>query len=234
MYNIAICDDNEMCRRMNLELIGKYKTPPGKQITVTVFSSGMELIKCNINFDVVFLDIDMPTISGMEVANILREKGYEGYIVFATFHTAPVYEAFKHNAFRYLVKPVDQTEMFEALDSIFKEIEEKKEQYLIARVDSKNIVRIDVNEIRYIETLNRKTIFHLNKHEVETVMKMKELEVILKEYTFFKTHKCYMLNLKYVQSFDKTSVTLADKTFVPISRLRLSSFKSVYYDYIKE
>jgi len=233
MYKIAICDDNEICCKMNLDLIKKYKEDHTCAITTDVFERGKDLVRSNLVYDIVILDIDMPELNGMEVAATLREKGYEGYIIFITSHTSPVYESFKYNAFRYLVKPVKENQLFEGLTSIFKEIEDKNDQYLVAKVDSKNIVRIDINDIKYIETLNRKTIFHLSKRNVETIMRMNELESNLTSYHFFRPHKSYLLNMKYVQSYDKSNVEMVDDTLVPMSRLKLSAFKKAFHEYIK-
>lgn len=234
MYNIAICDDEEICARMNHDLILNYKMPPGVNYSVEVFTEGQKLLNNAIRFDIIILDIDMPVLDGMEVARLLRKNGYDKYIVFVTSHTAPVFDAFKYNAFRYLVKPIDQNQMTEALNSIFNDIQEKNDNYINIDMDSNNIVRVNIDDIRFLESFNRKVIFHLSKQDLVAAMKMKEVEALLNEYDFYKTHKSFIVNMKYVQSFNKMNVILMDENVVPLSRLKLSSFKLAFHEYIKE
>ena len=100
---VAVCDDekiicNEIKKRL-LEIRPEFE--------VLLFSSGDELIKSDKNFDLIFLDIEMPQLDGMETAQILRKNHKNEYIIFLTSHSELMAEAFKVKAFRFLEKPIE-------------------------------------------------------------------------------------------------------------------------------
>lgn len=118
MINIAICDDEpgvlgDMYRRVS-RLRPEY--------SAECFGSGGELLKSKKRFDIVFLDIEMPGLDGMETARRLNERSGGIYIIFLTSHAQYMREAFKVRAYRYLVKPVDDKELCESVVHAEREI----------------------------------------------------------------------------------------------------------------
>lgn len=121
---IAICDDDkvmcdEICKKINQYNCNYY---------IDLFRGGMDLLNIDKIYDIVFLDIEMSGIDGMETASLLRQKNNNEHIIFLTSHSEFMQEAFKVKAFRYLNKPIKQEELIEALNAAEKEIISKKDQ----------------------------------------------------------------------------------------------------------
>ena len=122
--NIAICDDN----KEYINMLEKYildKNAP--DITCDAFYSGEELIKTyNIgdgNYDVIFLDMEMNVLNGIETANIIRKSDKHVIIVFVTSHTKYMQYCFECSPFRFLVKPVSDSDFDKVFDDILKKID---------------------------------------------------------------------------------------------------------------
>lgn len=118
LYKIAVCDDEQIFVD---EIIYKLQSRSNKY-QIVYFNSGEELTNSVLDFSILFLDIEMPGLSGMETAFKLREMNYDGIIIFLTSHTEFMPEAFKIKDFRFLDKPIDQEKFDEALTSAEKEI----------------------------------------------------------------------------------------------------------------
>ena len=100
---IAICDDEKIFR----DQIKKYILEVSSDSSIDEYTCGDDLAGSESNYDIIFLDIEMPGISGIETAEKLRENGSDADIIFLTSHVEFVYEAFKVRAFRFLQKPID-------------------------------------------------------------------------------------------------------------------------------
>jgi DNA-binding LytR/AlgR family response regulator len=175
----------------------------------------------------------MPGKSGMEVAQLLREKDFDGVIIFVSSHKDYVYDVFKLEAFRFLVKPAEKEKMYEALDASFEKISKLDEEYLLIDVDKNKVEKVKLNHVIYIETYGRKTIIYLKDKEIESMTKMKHFEDTLSSHQFFRPHLSYIINFLHVKEFDKSQIMMKNKHSIPLSRLKVNQFKTSYFDYIR-
>ena len=127
---IAICDDEKQICEFLKEKIRRYYFSNDINFSIQTFENGEKLLESDLNLiDVLFLDVEMPGRNGMKVAKAIREKNKEMIIVFFTAYSEFVFESFKVDAFRYLVKPVNNQELNETLDAIQQKFTET-EDYL--------------------------------------------------------------------------------------------------------
>lgn len=225
---IAVCDDEKIMRsqvKMYLDLMHK-------PMCVDEYSNGMDLIRSNIMYDIIFLDIEMPSISGMNVAQKLRSNNIDSYIIFLTSHTEYVLEAFKVRAFRFLTKPLDQVAFNEAFANAENEIKDI-EKILISSHGEYHDVKI--NEIVYIEASGDGTyVYDRFGNVYESSLQLKEWESKLAEKQFYKIHKSYIVSMLYVKNIENNQLTLINiKQPLIISRRNLSGFRETYINYIK-
>ena len=200
--NVLIVDDERFAReelRFLLEDIHRVKI-------VGEAESGEKAVIQAIQLqpDVVFLDIEMPKMNGMEVAKALKELKKIPLIVFATAFPQFAAEAFRINAVDYLLKPYDKEEINQAVERI------QKELFPVTNVDANHglgklavekdgeIDYISIEKILYMypEGKQSKIITKENKYVIKS--SLKELEQRLMPYSFFRIHRSYLVNLYYV------------------------------------
>lgn len=125
---IAICDDERKICQLLQNKIEKYYFSQDLPFNIYIYEDGNSLLESNLNkIDVLFLDIDMPGKNGMEIAHELRNYNKDLLIVFLTAYSEYVFESFKVDTFRYLLKPLDDQELVEVLDAALDRIQSKRQ-----------------------------------------------------------------------------------------------------------
>lgn len=190
--------------------------------------------------DVLFLDIHMPSISGLEAAEILRkQEEHEPVIVFTTAYDTYAVQAFDLQATDYLLKPFDQTRFDIAMKRvrevlIKKQNKKLKIEKLIISTDNKMVV-IDPSQIGYAVREGRQLLLHTLTNEViETRMNLKELEEKLFAFPFYRSHRSYLVNLDAIEEITPWfngayNIVLKDKnkSQIPMSRTVAKEFFDV-------
>ncbi len=246
--NIAVCDDEENMRVYLKSLIRRQDAG----CRIREFPSGGELLhflKQNDGeeFDIVFLDISMKGTDGMETAKQIRKQKEESgepvwgsmpLLIFVTGYVEYMPEAFSVNAFQYLVKPVHERAFEEVFTRAVREcrrLEQKKNtgaRHLLLK--DKTVTRtVAADDIYYIESSNRKIIVYMKNGRIECYGKIGELENKLKD-SFFRIHKGYLVNMKYVERYNRTEIRLKNGNSLMISKYKYQDFIKAYLDYISE
>lgn len=156
---IAICDDEEKIRELIKERIHKYYFSNNIEFSIQTFESGKELLNSDLALiDVLFLDVDMPDMNGLETARSIREQDKDMLIVFLTAYSEFVFESFKVDAFRYLVKPVQSQELTETLEAVYKKLS-TPDEYLNFQFQNETF-SIKYSDIIYVEGMRDKIWFY--------------------------------------------------------------------------
>ncbi len=246
--NIAVCDDEENTRIYIKKLIEMQDA----DCRIREFSSGRELLRFweqedGEQIDILFLDITMEGTDGMEAAEQIKrwkeEKdealwGNLPLLIFVTGYPEYMPRAFSVNAFQYLVKPVNEREFAQVFNQAVREyrhLEAKKntEPREILIRNGKETRNIPVDNIYYIESSNRKIIVFMQDEKLECYGKIGELEKQLKE-DFFRIHKGYLVNMKYVERYSRTEVGMKNGSILLISKYKYQDFIKAYMEYISE
>ncbi len=200
--------------------------------------------------DVLFLDIQMPGKSGIEMISELQEKNFE--IIFVTAHNEFMLQALQYSAADYLLKPVDEDRLIEAVQRAEKKLKEgKKEEltetllYNIGKAGQpsemrlclptlKGFIILKLDEIIYCEAERSYTVFHLEGKKPVTVSKpLIEYENTLTDTPFFRIHKSFLINLKHVKEYQRGEggvVIMSNNAEIEVSRRK----KEIFLDKIKE
>lgn len=201
--NVLVVDDERYAREELIYLLARY---PGIEIVGEAENGEKAILQAlQLQPDVVFLDIEMPKMTGMEVANALTELKKVPLIIFATAYPQFAADAFRINALDYLLKPYDEKQLAQTISRI------EKELLPLAKIETANsfgklavesegeIDYISPEDILYLcrEDNSTKVITNLAEHESK--LSLKELEARLTPYSFFRIHKSYLVNLNYVR-----------------------------------
>lgn len=184
-------------------------------------------------FDVLFLDIDMPETSGIDVANQIRKYNDNIIIIFVTNMEQLVFETIKYSPFRFVRKQKINEDLKEALESLIKKVSRENIIYKF-RSEGEN-VRIKLSDIIYFESFRHDVELHMiGGNTVSVPDTLESLQNKFEAAGFIRIHKSYLVNYKYILSFDKTSLILDDHSILPISRYRLNDSKQMYSHFVKE
>ena len=228
---IAICDDEKRICAILAEKVGKIC--PGAEIIT--YASGKELLNADELPDILLLDIRMPEISGMDVAKILRDRDWRKILIFITGEEDQVFHSFDLQAFHFLVKPVADEKLKEVLDNARKELERYgdisgKQDKCIEIQSGTSHIRINLSQFLYAEVYDRKTILHMKKENIEYYGQLSALEGLVGK-DFYRIHRSYLVNMKYVERYDRTSVTTLGGDNIPIARREYDGFLKAYMEY---
>ena len=226
---IAICDD-EVSMVQILEKKIKKLLPDA---VIDKYLSGDELIASGSKPDILFLDIQMPGMDGMETAKVLRQDNEDMILVFVTAAEAYVFQAFDVGAFHYLVKPFSDEKFKEVVTKAVHNIKrssrlEKDKKYIMVQTAGSHI-KIFLRDIVYAEVYNRKVIIHTRSTDIEYYGKLQELSDMAGT-DFFRTHRAYLIHFKYVEKYDATCVTMKNGTAL-IAKKNYPEFVKQYLKY---
>lgn len=217
--NIAVCDDDIKCIDKILQLLQPYKET--EELSINTYLSGEEfLAKIDeaVQQDIIFLDIEMLEITGIEVAYRLRKKDSKAIIIFITNDLSYVLDAFRLGAFQFLVKPIDEKIFYYDFERAIQTYKNTHKFYQIRWRNTNHII-VEYEDIYYIEGFNRHLYIYTGSEKgYECVGKLQEEEKKLKSYNFVRCHQGYLVNLSKIREINKSDIVLKNNTKIPVSR----------------
>lgn len=221
MLTIAICDDERDFREQIRDFLYRYQKSEQIHFRIVETQTGQQLLNLmSEEIDIVFLDIKMKNLNGIQTAQKLRNTNTHIQIVFVT--SAPEYAlaGYKVNAFDYLVKPVSFDLFRKTLDRLLDRLDQISDYILVKNYDS--IKKIFLCDILFIETYNRNLLIHTKKENFISHEKLGEMEKALSGQGFFRCNSGYLVNFAFVDQLDGQDHTLrlVNGEKIPLSRPR--------------
>ena len=219
---IAICDDLEEERVILSRLLRNYARRQGLSLQVHFFVSGEELLQSVRRANacqVLFLDIYMPGISGVETARRLRAAGYGASIVFATTSTDHGVDSFEVRASDYLVKPFRQEEVDRALDWCLEHMPEPLRSLSVYAEGETQ--EFPLASVLYIEVLGHQSHIHTLRQTVVVRKSLDDLERAVDSPDFFRCHRSFLVNLNHAERIESSDFLMSDGARIPISSANL-------------
>ncbi|MBR4866834.1 MAG: response regulator transcription factor, partial [Clostridia bacterium] len=167
------------------------------------------------DFDLLLLDVEMPGMSGVELAKAIRKTNHTLQIVFVTAYYEYFSDGFDVSALHYLIKPVDGGKLWPVLDRACQNLAYRLRSVLIATADGD--VKVPLGDILYVEAQNVHLLIHTPGEVLRTRMTLLAMSRELDE-TFFKIHRSFIVSLKYVRRISRTDVTMVNGDTLPLSR----------------
>ena len=223
MLSIAVCDDEviECCNiaRKIKDILEEMKIP----CIIRQFQSGGELLRALESFDIVFLDIIMQGLDGMKTAQIFREKASDKMLIFVSSSREYVFEAYDVEAFQYLLKPVDDRKLKRVLQKAILKTERRSQEFIIVSRERQK-KKLFLDDIYYFEIKGRMIDVHGPEGIFTYYEQIGELENKLRDKGFFRCHKSYLINLKYVDGYNRQEVILENGEKIAIAKRRYDKF----------
>lgn len=230
---IAICDDEIDFGQELRTLLTRWAVNNGLSLTLYQYMNGDDLLTAlqTTSVDLIFLDIIMPLLNGIDTARELRNAGITVPIIFLTYSREFALESYEVKALNYLLKPINNHRLFSVMDEFLNDFEASAETFTAHTADG--FCKITLNDVDYLEAQNKQVLVCLSNG---TTLKIRELfakceGVFTPEKGFFKCHRSYIVNLSHIKQFTRTMVTTGISS-VPISRNNYSAFKDAYFSYM--
>lgn len=229
---IAICDD---AKEFRAELERKIKD--SGLIPDAVFenySSGEELLsalECKEAFSIIFLDVEMSGINGIQTARKIREHNKNCVLIFVSSHASYVWDSFESEPLYFLTKPVDDEKLSTALSLAKARIERREGKIDI--VSKEGITSVPINEIIYVELYKKRLTYHCVGRNVEVPGKIGDVVLKLDKHGFILVNQGTVVNMEHVRQIVGPEIKLSDGSVVTISVRRKAEVIGGYMEFIK-
>ena len=233
---IAVCDDDRTTREQITALI-REQTPDAEVIT---FETGEDMITSQESFAISFLDVQMRTVSGIDVVKYIREeqekRGREkSIIIFVTGYREYMEDAFDVNAFHYLLKPIDEKKFQTVFNRALKDVSTRRERKKRSVIIKSNGMqkKILLKDIYYIESNNKKVVFHTKDGTIDAYGRMEDWESELGE-SFYRCHRGYLVNLEKITAYNVDTIAVSNGESLILARKKYADFIKAYMRYAKD
>lgn len=218
MINIGICDDEASMRRLLRAPLEQKLQLLGADYRIFEYDCGETLLTRPETewLDILFLDIEMKQLSGMETARNLRKRDSHTLLIFVTAYPDFVFQGYEVHAFHYILKPYENQKIMKVLEQAVKELGQNREHYFTLEQKS-GTTKIPAKKILAFSSDRRKIIISLEDgNKLEFYGKLDAVETDLPDY-FIRCHNRHLVNLNYVTALEKDGCTLRSQSF-PVSR----------------
>ncbi|HDN2514132.1 TPA: response regulator transcription factor [Clostridioides difficile] len=230
MLNICLCDDDINVLNYYSNRITELASKHNYAFKIETFKSGESLVfevEDNPNrFNIIIIDIIMKNINGIETTEILRKYGYNGIIIFLTSSRDFALDSFKVEPLNYILKNDTDDRFNDIFIKAAIQVYKKSNKNIIVSSKPKNKI-VNLDTIIYMESINKKVVLHKISGEEVINCVFKDIYEKVKEHGFIRCHKSYIVNVKYIQNFNKLECKLQKGIIVPIGRKYSKDFKSM-------
>ena len=230
MLRIAVCDDMPEFLAQTRHLAESWPHKPDG-LSVSTFTDGDALVEAHSThpFDIIFLDVVMPLLNGIDTAAEIRRHDDSVKIVFLTFSREFAYESYAVKANDYLLKPIDSARLHACLDDCYRDIQAHEK--CITVKSTSGVHRVKLQSIEHMEAQGKQVLFSLTDGRMIEAMEpfyAYENKLFLND-GFFKCHRSYLVNLYKIDTYTQNEITMRSGCRIPISRSFHKQFKEAYF-----
>ncbi len=233
-YKIAVCDDEAEQAEYLAALAGDWAECRGNRVCIRPFYSAEEFLfhyEEEKDCDILLLDIEMRGINGVELAKRLREENDALQIIFITGYPDFIADGYEVGALHYLLKPVSGEKLNQVLDRAEKNLGRKGRAVFLRT--AKEVRRIPVDSIVYVEVFSHKLMVHTLHDAYETKLSITGMEEMLGE-GFVRCHRSYLAGISFIDHITKNTVVFDDGRTIPLARNAYEGVNQAFIAYYKE
>ena len=231
MAKIAVVEDNDAMRAQLCGFIAQYAQESGHQLDVTAFSDGAQLVEpYRPGFDIIFLDIEMPELGGMDAAERIRTVDPDVVLVFVTNMAQYAIRGYEVDALDFVLKPVNYYQFSTKLARALQRVQRRKGGQ-IALQTAGGVQLLNTEDIYWLETRDRMLHYHTSTGVWSVRSSLQNAEKQLAPYHFAKCNQCYLVNLRYVRAVQNDMVQVGEDR-LEISRRQRAAFLAAVAAYV--
>ena len=238
MLRIAVVDDDKDFVSMYSDMILRLFNNNNVDLNIRTCNCGNSFIRdlAKIKYDLVFMDIDMPDISGIDIAATLRKYDQDSDIIFVSAHPHFVFEAIRFTPYRFIRKTSLNTDTIEAIQSYCNRTQNKYKLFPLNMQNCK-VVNERIKDIRY---------FFAIRHDIYCVVgddkngkclsrkySLTELQKTIGPFGFIRVHKTYLVNFRCIKTINAKSIALKNDTEIPISRGKMIEIQNDFMHFLR-
>ena len=239
--NFAVCDDEEIILDAVYSRVFTIFKRRGMAAFGLKFLSSRQMRDYFLQADeaskpdIVFLDIDMPELNGIELGAMIKENSPKTEIIFVSNRYERVFETFNIHPFGFVRKNNFSTDISNTLKAYI-DGHVNAANYFVIQQENKSVTRkLPINEIVYVKSMrSHQIICMVGGEEIDVKMTMDELEKGLIEHGILRTHKSFLVNLKYITRIESTGIELTTGAKIDVSRRKVGEIKAALMKYLRK
>ncbi len=232
MIRIGIVEDDAAARNALLDHLARYGEENALQFDLRTFADGEDAVAhYRPEYDILFLDVEMPRMDGFETAHRIREVDTDVIIIFVTNMGQYAIKGYEVDALSYLLKPVPYFAFAQELTRSLARLNKRESRGVVLSINNQ-VVRLDPAEIVYIESVKHRITIHAFDRQYTFSGTLKALEEDLGDHGFFRSNNCYLVNLQHVKRVDQSTSVMADGSQLVVSRPRKKAFLDALADHV--
>lgn len=234
VIRIALCDDNDIEREILKDIIESIFDSMGDEAAIFEFSSGEKLCRnySKGDYDIIFLDIHMKQLDGIETGKAIRDKDAKVEIVYATSSEEYLREGYNIHALSYLTKPYDVKKVEETLEYYYKKngIDKRESnEFLDVNIQQQKIY-IRQKDIMWLESMGRVVSIYCRDDVYRVYARLNDLEERLDEKIFLRCNQSYIVNIMYVKDVIEYDFCMENDRYIPIRKRDKKEIVQKYYN----
>ena len=237
MFRVALCDDEAAQRQLTHKLLDSYFSSRGAAAKIWEFPDGQGLLNAlpDKTFDLYLLDIVMPEMDGIDLGMELRKSDENGVIIYLTTSPDFALQGYSVKAASYLLKPVQEDELFRALDDAFKAITNRREQSIMVKT-ADGMSRLLLDHILYVEQKERAPHYHLKDGSCIVGLTIQTsfqdiMQPLLADKRFYLCGASFVLNLHCIKSINKADVLFVGGQQTTVPRRAAAELNTAWIHY---
>ncbi len=216
MLLIAIVDDDPGDAARLKSCVAEYCAKNGQSAAVRLFSDGLDLVRSPENHDLVFLDIQMGKLDGLETARFLRKISQDTILIFVTNMAQFAIKGYEVDALDFILKPVTQESISYVMDKAMRRVDGNANAHFSLKTPE-GIVSLSANDITYVEVYDHNLIYHTLKGEYTVRGRLSDVAEKLNPERFVSCSRSYIVNLRHVSSVTADDLLIGE-TRIPVSK----------------
>ncbi len=228
---VAIVEDMEIHQNNLKECLLACGSKHSIDIEIDIYQDGIEIIdKKDLDYDIIYLDIRMNFVDGMETAKEIRNRDNEVLIVFCTNYIQYAIDGYSVNATDFLLKPVQEFAFSQHFKKILARINKSDEPFVLVKT-KQGYRKVKHSSILYMESEGHYINIYCKEEKISFLESLKSMEQILENQGFYRCNSCYIINLEYVKEV-KNSTVMVGEYELQVSRGRKKSFLEALTNYV--
>lgn len=223
--HIAICDDDYTIYTELTSYISVFFADCEK-VSIDTYASGEQLLAAQKKYDILFIDIYMKELNGIETAEKLKSRN-STCIVFMTTSSDHAVEAFRLNAVHYLVKPIQEKDVYTALERCLNTLSTHSRETMHC-----GSLTLPYHRVLYIESANKRVLIHTDAKIYTVYQTLETIYADLSHDTFMRAQRSFIVNMSHITDFYHDHVVLSDGTSITLSRIHQEDLKKQYRQYL--